>query len=380
VCVRSRLKNALREFDPLTRAQVAAAGYAVDAPGTNNGRATTIAGLKYQYESQPMVTRKNSYTDWFPSLVAKYQILPELEWQAGVNKGISRPGIDNLTGLWNVNESNFSVSAPNPNLQPEHHKVYQTRLAYYFGSQSPGQVSIAYIQDEATNFIVSRVYSAQEFGVDDPDLQNYTFVSTINAVALQRYKNIDLNYNQTLGFLPSVYLRGVGVGGTYSRSYANQRRNNLAPHRATARLGYAYKRFNGSIGAIWVDDRPVDGVYGRFWGAMTKLDISATWKLTNYASLYVQIRNPTNQKDLIYELPAKCPRGQEPGAPPHGSLRRQLGLRRQGARSDRAREATRHSQASAFGLGLFCLRPSPRLTSRLDFTRLALGPHAFAPI
>ncbi|OYU72487.1 MAG: hypothetical protein CFE32_23615, partial [Alphaproteobacteria bacterium PA3] len=201
---------------------------------------------KYQYESQPMVTRKNSYTDWFPSLVAKYQILPELEWQAGVNKGISRPGIDNLTGLWNVNESNFSVSAPNPNLQPEHHKVYQTRLAYYFGSQSPGQVSIAYIQDEATNFIVSRVYSAQEFGVDDPDLQNYTFVSTTNAVALQRYKNIDLNYNQTLGFLPSVYLRGISVGATYSRSYANQRRNNLAPHRATARLGYAYKRFNGS--------------------------------------------------------------------------------------------------------------------------------------
>ena len=302
-------KNTLRVFDPLTRAQVLAAGYTADAPGTNNGRANTIAGLKYQYESQPKVTRGNSYTDWFPSLVAKYQILPELEWQAGVNKGISRPGIDNLTGLWNVNESNFSVSAPNPDLLPEHHKVYQTRLAYYFGSQSPGQVSIAYIQDEATNFIVSRVYSAQEFGVDDPDLQNYTFVSTTNAVALQRYKNIDLNYNQTLGFLPSVYLRGISVGATYSRSYANQRRNNLAPHRATARIGYAYKRFNGSLGAIWVDDRPVDGVYGRFWGAMTKLDISATWKLTNYASLYVQIRNPTNQKDLIYESPPNAPEG-----------------------------------------------------------------------
>ncbi len=295
-------KNNLIEFDPLTRAQVLAAGYTADAVGTNNGRANTIAGLKYQFESQPKVSRGNEYTNWFPSLVAKYQITPQLEWQAGVNKGISRPGIDNLTGLLTVNESNFSVAAPNPNLQPEYHKVYQTRLAYYFGTQSPGQVSVAYIQDEATNFLVSRVFSAQEFGVTDPDFQNYTFVTTTNAEALQRYKNFDFNYSQTLGFLPS-YLRGLGVSGTYSRSYANQRRNNLAPHRATARLSYAYQRFNGSVGAVWVDDRPVDGVYGRIWGAMTKLDISATWRLTRYSSLYVQVRNPTNQKDLIYESP-----------------------------------------------------------------------------
>jgi iron complex outermembrane receptor protein len=287
----------------LTRAQVLAAGFAVDAPTTNNGRATTIPGLMYQYENRPKVVRRSEYTDWFPSLVAKYQITSSLEWQAGVNKGISRPGIDNLTGLLNVNESNFTVAAPNPNLQPEHHKVYQTRLAYYFGNQSPGQVSVAYIQDEATNFIVTRTYSAQEFGNNDPDLQNYSFISTTNAVALQRYKNVDLNYNQTLGFLPSIYLRGLSVGATYSRSYANQRRNGLAPHRATARISYAYKRFNGQVGAIWIDDRPVDGVYGRVWGAMTKLDISATWKLTSWASLYVQARNPTNQKDLYYESP-----------------------------------------------------------------------------
>jgi iron complex outermembrane receptor protein len=296
-------KNALTEFDPRTRAEVLAAGYAADAVGTNNGRATTIPGLQYQFESKSKVVRRKTYTNWFPSIVAKYQILPELEWQAGVNKGISRPGIDDLTGLRNVNESNFTVNSPNPNLLPEYHKVYQTRLAYYFGNKSPGQVSIAYIVDEAENFTLTRNLSASEFGETDPDFAPYTFITKINDPLLQRYKNLDFNYQQTLGFLPSIYLKGLGVGATYSRSYANQRRNFLAPHRATASLSYTYKRFSGRVGGIWIDDRPVDSVYGRVWGAMTKLDISATWKLTRYASLYVQVRNPTNQKDLYYESP-----------------------------------------------------------------------------
>jgi TonB-dependent receptor len=309
--------NAFLERDPLTRAQLLAKGVALNGVGTNAGRPLTIPGMITMFETNPMITRRSSYTDWFPSIVAKYNILPNLEWQAGANKAISRPGIDNLTGLWvqNDNANPPTVTAPNATLQPEHHKVYQTRIAYYFGSRSPGQLSVAYIQDEAMNFIVSRNYTADQFGVSDPDFSNYTFISTTNFEGLQRTKNLDLNYNQTLGFLPSEYLRGVSVAAGYSRSYVNLppnvRRNNLAPHRATARLGYNYKRFNASVGGIWIDDRPIDGVYGRVWGAMTKLDISATWKLNRWASIYMQCRNPTNQKDLRYESPPGVTEGKQ---------------------------------------------------------------------
>jgi hypothetical protein len=121
---------------------------------------------------------------------------------------------------------------------------------------------------------------------------------------------MELNYQQTLGFLPGEYLRGISVGGTYTRSYADQRRNNLAPHRWTGRFGYAYRRFNGSLGFIWVDDRPIDGVYGRVWGAMTKFDLSLSWKVNQFATLFVQARNPTNQKDLRYESPPGVREGQ----------------------------------------------------------------------
>jgi iron complex outermembrane receptor protein len=305
-------KNALREFDPLTSAQMLSSPYA--GQFTRNAttgvvtpsRATSVEGLFYQYMKQPQVTRRSKYENYFPSLLLKYNFLPNLEWQIGVNRGISRPPIDNLTGLWVVDEVNYRVNSPNPELQPERHKVYQTRLAYYFGSRSPGQLSLAFIQDEATNFITSQDYTATEFGVEDPDFANYTFRSTRNNDTLQRYRNMDVNYNQTLGFLPGEYLRGINLGLTYSRSYANQRRSNVAPHRFTTRLGYAYKRFNGSMGLIWADDKPQGSGtsnYGRYFGAITKIDCSLNLRLSRNATLFVQGRNITNTVDISYVSP-----------------------------------------------------------------------------
>jgi iron complex outermembrane receptor protein len=299
-------RNAFVEFDPLNRAELTALGVPLNPITTNAGRPLTVAGMRTMFEKNPMVTRRAQYTDWFPSFVAKYNIQSNFEWQVGVNKSISRPGIDNLTGLWiqNDNATPPTVTTPNPSLEPEYHKVWQTRLIYYFGGRSPGQVSVALIQDEATNFITSRTLSDEEFGNTDPNFDGYNFITSKNESTIQRYKNLDLNYNQTLGFLPSEYLRGISIGGTYTRSYANQRRRNLAPHRVSARLGWTFRNFSTSVGGIWVDDRPNDNGtanYGRYWGAMTKLDLSASYRINKYVTLYMQARNPTNQKDLYYE-------------------------------------------------------------------------------
>jgi outer membrane receptor protein involved in Fe transport len=62
----------------------------------------------------------------------------------------------------------------------------------------------------------------------------------------------------------------------------------------TSRLGYNYRRFNGSLGMVWIDDRP-DGNYGFFRPEQTQFDLSLNWKLTNRYTLYVQGRNITNQ-------------------------------------------------------------------------------------
>ena len=296
-------RTEVTEWDPHSRADVIAAGYPVYAPNSTGGRPQTIEGLQYQYMDKPRVTRKANYQNWFPSVVLKYQIRPNFDWQAGWNKSIGRPAIDDLTGVFAIDENAQRITIPNRTLLPEFHKKFQTRLAYYFGGRSPGQLSVSFSQVNSRNFVQTFDFSAADFGIEDPDFGNYTVRSKSNSTATQRYRNMDFAYNQTLGFLPSEYLRGINYSVNYSRSYADQRRSGLAPHRITSRLGYAYKRFNGTFGLIWIDDKPESGTYGRYFSENTKYDLTLSWRLTRYATLYVQGRNITNRRDRWYQTP-----------------------------------------------------------------------------
>ncbi len=298
-------KTSLTQFDPISRADVLAAGYTVNAPGTANGRALTIPGLMYQYMSKPKVVRKADYTEYFPSLLFKYNFLPNFEWQAGVNKAIGRPAIDDLTGLFTVNEGNSTINAPNANLAPEQHRNYQTRAAYYWQGRSPGQLSLAFALNTTTNTVVTKNYSASEFGIDDPDFLTYTVVSKANSPGISRTKNMSFGYNQTLGMLPSEYLRGLNVRFTYDRTYtsSNIRRLGVAPHRVSGGLGWNFRRFNTSWNVIWVDNKPNDSTYGRYFGQITKYDASIGFRISPQLQLFVQGRNITNVKDEWYESP-----------------------------------------------------------------------------
>jgi TonB-dependent receptor len=309
------------EFNPLTPIQMLSSPYA--SQFTKNATtglvspsiATSVAGMFYQFTTNPKVKRTSSYTDYFPSVVAKYQITPNLEWQAGVNKAIARPPVDNLTGLWAINDnvSPPTVTLPNPNLLPEHHKVYQSRLAYYFGDRSPGQFSVAFIQDEATNFISNHTYdSGAPLGVTDPQYDGYQFISTQNDPGVHRYRNYDFNYQQTLGFLRSEYLRGISMGITYSRSYDNQRHVNLVPRRWGFTPSYVYKRFSAGAGILFTAAKPSSLTYGEYYNAMTKIDLRAGFKISNYLQLYMTVRNVTNVKDEYYKSAPNVPEGTNP--------------------------------------------------------------------
>ncbi len=290
-------QNRFLEYDPRLRREIIAAGFPVSAAG----RATTIPGLEYQFFSQPRVARTSEYLNAFPSVLTKYRFTPNLEFQAGFNQAISRPPIDSLTGVYNVVEDAQRVDAPNAELQPEYSKNYQARLAYYFGHRAPGQLTLQVSQNNIRNLRETFDFTASEFGEEDPDLQNYLFRTTRNSAERRRFRNLELSYQQTLGFLPDL-LRGTSVNLSYSRTTANQRRNGLAPHRVSGRLGYAYRRFNGSIGGVFTDERP-DGVYGRFREAVAQFDTSLNWRLTTSTSLYVQGRNITRQPLRWFDTP-----------------------------------------------------------------------------
>ncbi len=309
--------NEFKEFDPLTSKQMLetspfASQFTRNATTgvVTPNRAVTIPGIIYQYRTNPMVNRESKYHNYFPSATAKYQIMPDLEFQIGFNKAISRPPVDSLTGLWNVDEVNSRVNAPNAELMPEHSKNYQARIAQYFGGRSPGSLAISVSQNDIRNLRETFDFSASEFGVDDPDFAAYTFRSTRNSLERRRFRNMGIAYNQTLGFLPGEYLRGVNVGLTYDRTYASQRRNGLTPHRLSSRLGYNFRRFNGSLGMVWNDDKP-DGIYGRYKREITQFDLTMSFRLNRWATVYADGRNITGRPVLWGESPSGAVEGQD---------------------------------------------------------------------
>jgi hypothetical protein len=61
---------------------------------------------------------------------------------------------------------------------------------------------------------------------------------------------------------------------------------------------------------IWVDDKPESGTLGRYFGEITKFDLTLSWRLSRFATLYVQGRNITNVEDRWYQSPPGTPEGE----------------------------------------------------------------------
>ncbi len=298
-----KTENVTRDFDPLTNREVLAAGFPVNTAA----RPTTIAGYQYQYFTNPLISRRREYDNLFPMVSVKYNLTRAFQFQAGINKAISRPPPDSLSGAWLINEDAQLITSPNPNLLPEYSKNYVARLAYYF--EPAGQLSVTFTQNQIENLRETRRGSAEEFGLgDDPEYGSYEFQAPFNVDRSRRHRGFEFAYNQTLPFRHEA-LRGITVNTGYTRSYSDARRGNLLPHRVTSSLGYSYKRFRGRLGVVWRDDTP-ESTIGRFRRHDTKYDLSGEIRLTKYASLFFQGRNIFNDGQTWMETPAGRPEGE----------------------------------------------------------------------
>ena len=285
-----------REFDPLTAAQVLAAGYPIS---TTTRRATTVPGMNYQFFSQPRTSRTGDYANFFPSASLKYSFRPNLQAQVGYSYAISRPPVDALAGVWSINDQALLITAPNPNLKPEKSDNYVARLAYYF--EPVGSFTFLVQQTEITDQRVTVRGKASDFGFEnDPDYATYEFQSLTNNNTLYRYRSAELAYSQNLSFLPGL-LRTTNVNLSYTRNYANQYFPGVTPHKVSGAIAWSYARLSLRTGAVWQDDTPFTTLFGRYQRHNLKLDVSGGYKLTTRTSLFFQGRNILNDPNLLYE-------------------------------------------------------------------------------
>lgn len=307
-----------KEFDPKTPREVLAAGYALDS---SKQKASTIAGLQYQYFTNPQVHRVGSYTDAFPSIEGKVELIKNLLFQVGYSKTISRPNYNDLSGVWNINDDTQTVNMPNPTLKPAYSDNFSSKLSYYFGNA--GSLSIGAFENDTKNAVIGRSFSAEEMGYgDDPDWSQYTFNTRSNGAGTQRNRSYMADFRQTLTFLPRV-LKSLTVFANYTRNTVRAASVNattglplteaayqsawagsatgVSPHSIGGGLGWSYRRFAISVNGKWTADTPFMWSVGRFRRHRLMTDLNTSLALGKGMSLFMQVRNITNEPDFIYQ-------------------------------------------------------------------------------
>ncbi len=266
--------------------------------------ASTRNFIQYQY-SRGMAQTYGEYTDWLPSLAAKYPIRENLFLKLGYNKAIKRPDLNKTAGNWSFDTDDLGnpvVTVPNPTLKPERSDRISAMVEYYFGAASTASVHV--FQSEIKNAIDENAegVTAEEAGFGS-DYAGYSFFTYHNLDQLRRVRGIELSYSQALTFLQNEWLRGTSVFATYTQTSATPRPRTgtrYVPRSATGGITWKTpnRKFSFAVRGTWTDETftgsntvpsnsAITPNQPEYFRPRTILFVNAGYKLTKNLSLFV---------------------------------------------------------------------------------------------
>jgi TonB-dependent receptor len=276
-------------------AEVIAAGYTVN---NATGRATTIPGLAYQWQTLPTHTRKTTYDHVFASAGVKYLISKNFEFQAGYHQAISRPPLVVISGVTTYNETSQIIQTPNPGLLPEESQNLSAKLTYLLPTL--GTLSVGAFQIDVDNLRVDFDRPPGTWGDEFPDIDQdlygaYTVRSTVNSENARRFRGLELDYRQQLTFLPAAFNHS-SVFANYTRNYADLRRGGMAPHQVNVGGSLRFKRFQFGGSFKWTSDTPWTNIANsvRFRRERSVVDLNASYAFNQHLTLTLTGRDVGN--------------------------------------------------------------------------------------
>jgi iron complex outermembrane receptor protein len=286
-----------------TTDELTAAGFPFN-PAT--GRATTIPGLQYQFQSLPAYVKETEYDHTFLSAAAKYPITTNLIAMVGVHEAIRRPELTALSGVTQYNETNLLIQAPNPGLLPEESTNVSAKLSYYLSPT--GSLSVGVFQIDVDGLFMDTDYPPGTWEEEFPDIDpieyaDYTVRTRANSNAKRTFRGMEIEYRESLTFLPSA-LRRSSIYASYLRNYADVRRGGMAPHQFKLGGTLNYKRFTAGADLNWTDDTPWGNAAGaiQYRGDRMQVDVRAQYVINRWATLVVSARDLNNVGQELFEF------------------------------------------------------------------------------
>ena len=170
--------------------------------------------------------RKNSYTNWLPSVLLKYDVNDDLKLRASFTETLSRPKYSALIPSVNYNRADEEATIGNPNLKPTTSYNFDLSAEYYF--KSVGLVSVGLFYKSINNVIVDEVWKGMDSQLPITGTYDYEISKPINAYDADLF-GVEVAYQRDFGFITPA-LKCLGFYGNYTYT-ANKTKNHHFEHR-----------------------------------------------------------------------------------------------------------------------------------------------------
>lgn len=263
--------------------------------------------------------RKNSYTNWLPSVLLKYDVNADLKLRASFTETLSRPKYSALIPSVNYNRADEEATIGNPNLKPTTSYNFDLSAEYYF--KSVGLVSVGLFYKSINNVIVDEVWKGMDSQLPITGTYDYEISKPINAYDADLF-GVEVAYQRDFGFITPA-LKCLGFYGNYTYT-ANKTKNHHFEHRvledgedidmigspehtANASLFFEKWGFNlrlsYNFASAFVDEMGEVAQLDRYYDKVNYLDLNASYTFGKRfkTTIYADVTNLLNQPLRYYQ-------------------------------------------------------------------------------
>lgn len=288
--------------------------------GGTRGKASWIAGVRYErtdFNARGAQFRASvitptaavrTYDNVLPGLHLRYDFSPQLVGRVSYSQSLVRPAFSETAIYRNIADNDLDVLAGNPNLETLEARNFDASLEYYLGSL--GVVSAGVFHKQIENF---------SYGVSvpggDPAFPTYDLVTFANG-SDGKVSGVELAYQQQFRMLPAPFdglgfmtnLTLVDSQATYP-TRPGEKLPFIGQSDVTGNAALTYEKgpLFVRLALNWRDahlreDEPIGGNRDedRWIDDFHQLDVSASYKLTKHAELFVEATNLTNEPFRVF--------------------------------------------------------------------------------
>ena len=259
---------------------------------------------------------EGKYRDWFPSIHFKYNLTRGLLARASYSTGIGRPNFGQIIPTQSINNDTQTVTANNPDLQPQYSRNYDVSLEYYY--EPAGLFSVGAFQKNLRNFIFRSQIGQLEPGNEIGDgYVGYRLTTDLNGGSAE-IRGLEVSYSQQFSnlhvfggrlrgfgaFANFTWLETEGNYGTPGAMRTGAQLPNFTPK--SGNLGVSYHGHGVTVRVKWnytgerlqsFNNDPAQRTYNT---VSKPVDLNLAYQVRKWLSVYADVINvfntPTNHE------------------------------------------------------------------------------------